>query len=78
MKDRFFTKQEFDDFFHHHYYEGAPDFDKSDIKIDTGYSYENNRKELKKIHDEELKIRSALAKFNSVTKAIGLDLTIAV
>lgn len=55
----------------------APLDENMKFKYDTGYSYENNRKELKKIHDEELKIRSALAKFNSVTKAIGLDLTIA-
>ena len=55
----------------------APLNEKMEFKYDTGYSYENNRKELERIYKEELKIRSALAKFNSVTKANGIDLTIA-
>lgn len=44
---------------------------------DTGYVYENNRAKIKQIHEEELKIKSALARFNSVTKVMGLDITIA-
>ena len=55
----------------------APIDDKNEYKYDTGYSYESNRQEIERINKEELKIRSALAQFNSVTKAYGLDLTIA-
>lgn len=55
----------------------APLNEQMEFKYDTGYSYENNRKEMKKIYEEEMKIRSALAKFNAVTKADGLELTIA-
>ena len=55
----------------------APVNENMEFKYDTGYSYENNRKEIEKINKEEMKIRSVLAKFNSVTKASGLDLTIA-
>ena len=47
------------------------------FKYDTGYSYENNRKELEHIYEEELRIKSALAKFNSTTKAWGQEYTIA-
>ena len=55
----------------------APLNEKMEFKYDTGYSYEANRKELDRLFKEELKIRSALAKFNSVTKVEGFDLTIA-
>ena len=55
----------------------APLNEDMEYKYDTGYSYEANRKALAKIQQEELRIRSALAKFNSTTKAYGLDLTIA-
>lgn len=55
----------------------APINEKNEYKYDTGYSYENNRKEIERINKEELRIRSTLAKFNSVTKVKGLDLTIA-
>lgn len=55
----------------------APVDENMEYKYETGYSYENNRKELERINREELRIRSALAKFNSTTKAHGLDLTIA-
>ena len=55
----------------------APIDDKNEYKYDTGYSYESNRQEIERINKEELKIRSTLAKFNSVTKVKGLDLTIA-
>ena len=55
----------------------APLNENMEFKYDTGYSYENNRKEIERIYKEELKIRSALAKFNSTTKASGLELTIA-
>ena len=54
----------------------APVNEKMSFKYDTNYSYEDTRKELKKIHDEELRIRSALVKFNCTTKVIGYDLTI--
>ena len=55
----------------------APVDENMEYKYETGYSYENNRKELERINKQELRIRSALAKFNSTTKAYGLDLTIA-
>lgn len=55
----------------------APLNENMEFKYDTGYSYENNRQEIENIYKEELKIRSALAKFNSTTKAYGLELTIA-
>ena len=55
----------------------APLNENMEYKYDTGYSYEANRKEIARIQQEELRIRSALAKFNSTTKAYGLDLTIA-
>lgn len=55
----------------------APLDENMEFKYETGYSYEKNREELNKIFLEELKIKSALAKFNSVNKAQGLDLTIA-
>ena len=55
----------------------APLNDDLTFKYDTGYSYERNRREIAELYDKELKIKSILAKFNSVTKAIGLDLTIA-
>lgn len=55
----------------------APLNENMEFRYETGYSYENNRKEIERIYKEELKIRSALAKFNSVTKAYGLELTIA-
>lgn len=55
----------------------APLNENMEFRYETGYSYENNRKEIERIYKEELKIRSALAKFNSVTKACGLELTIA-
>ena len=55
----------------------APVDENMEYKYQTGYSYENNRKELERLNEEELKIRSALAKFNCTTKAYGLDLTIA-
>lgn len=54
----------------------APLNENMEFRYETGYSYENNRKEIGRIYKEELKIRSALAKFNSVTKAYGLELTI--
>lgn len=55
----------------------APLNENLEFKYDTGYSYEKNRKEMERIHQEELRIKSALAKFNSTTKACGLELTIA-
>ena len=55
----------------------APLNENMEYRYDTGYSYESNRKELERINKEELRIRSTLAKFNSVTKVEGLDLTIA-
>ena len=54
----------------------APVNDKMSFKYDTGYSYEDTRKELKRIHDDELRIRTALIKFNCTTKVIGYDLTL--
>lgn len=54
----------------------APVNDKMAPKYDTGYSYENTRKELRRIHDEELRIRSTLVKFNCSTNVIGYDFTI--
>lgn len=54
----------------------APINEKNEYKYETGYSYENNRREIERIHEEELKIKSALAKFNAVTKVDGLDMTI--
>ena len=54
----------------------APVNEKMEYKYETGYSYENNRKKIRNIHEEELKIRSALAKFNATTKVDGLDMTI--
>ena len=55
----------------------APLNDDLTFKYDTGYSYEKNRKEIAELYAQELKIKSILAKFNSVTKAIVLYLTIA-
>ena len=54
----------------------APVNDKLEYKYNSGYSYEDNRKRIHEIHVEEMKIRTALAKFNAVTKADGLDMTI--
>ena len=54
----------------------APVNEKMEYKYETGYSYENNRKKIHNIHEEELKIRSALAKFNATTQVDGLDMTI--
>ena len=51
--------------------------EKMEFRYDTGYSYEKNREEMNKIYEQELRIRSALAKFNSITKVEGLDLTVA-
>ena len=48
-----------------------------EFRYDTGYSYEKNREEMKKIYEQELHIRCALAKFNRVTKIEGFDLTVA-
>ena len=55
----------------------APLNEKMEFRYDTGYSYEKNREEMNKIYEQELRIRSALAKFNSTTKIDGLDLTVA-
>ena len=55
----------------------APLDENMEFRYDTGYSYENNRQEIQRLQEEEMRIRSALAKFNSTTKACGLDLTIA-
>ena len=55
----------------------APLNESMEFKYDTGYVYENTRNRIKEIHSEELRIKSALAKFNSVTKVIGMDITIA-
>ena len=55
----------------------APLNEKMEFRYDTGYSYEKNREEMNKIYEQELRIRSALAKFNSITKVEGLDLTVA-
>ena len=55
----------------------APLNEKMEFRYDTGYSYEKNREEMNKIYEQELRIRSALAKFNSITKIEGLDLTVA-
>ena len=55
----------------------APIKENMEFKYETGYSYENNRQKIKDLHDQELLIRSALAKFNAVTKVDGLDMTIA-
>lgn len=41
------------------------------------YSYESYRNTIKELQARELAIKSALAKFNSTTKAHGMDLTIA-
>ena len=46
----------------------APLDEKMEFRYDTGYSYEKNREEMNKIYEQELRIRSALAKFNSTTK----------
>lgn len=55
----------------------APLNEQMEFRYDTGYSYEKNREEMNKIYEQELRIRSALAKFNSITKIEGLDLTVA-
>ena len=47
-----------------------------EYKYDTGYSYEKNRKKIREINEEEMKIRSALSKFNATTKVDGIDMTI--
>ena len=55
----------------------APVNEEMEFRYNTGYSYESNRKEIARIYTEELRIKSILSKFNSVTKVEGLDLTIA-
>lgn len=55
----------------------APLNENMEFKYDTGYSYEDNRATIKNLQKEELRIKSALARFNSVTRAQGLNLTIA-
>ena len=55
----------------------APVDERLEHKYDTGYVYERNHEEIRRIHAEELRIRSALAKFNATTRVDGLDMTIA-
>lgn len=44
---------------------------------ESTYSYSDNRAKVKELQAREMAIKSALACFNSVTKAEGLDMTIA-
>ena len=55
----------------------APLNENMELKYKTGYSYEHNHEEIHKLHAEELRIKSALAKYNSVTVIDEINMTIA-